>query len=154
MNKLKGFSYIEILVTLCLIGLLSSAIFPIGKLFVQYQKEKELKIALQEVRSALDQYKYASDRGLIDKNFRTDSGYPPNLEVLLGVPSSNQDAGKLRFLRHIPKDPFKPINTDSNEWGLRSFSSEVNFPRYENDVYDIYSKSELFGSNKIKYKDW
>ncbi|WP_151807337.1 type II secretion system protein [Acinetobacter bereziniae] len=154
MNNLKGFSYIEILVTLCLIGLLSSAIFPIGNLFVRYQKEKELKFALHEVRSAIDQYKYASDQGLIDKSFKTDSGYPPNLEVLLGVASSNRDAHKLRFLRRIPKDPFKPINTKGNEWGLRSFSSEVNSPSYENDVYDIYSKSELFGSNNIKYKDW
>jgi len=153
LNRHRGFSYIEILVSLCLMGVLAASIFPITKLLSRYEKEKQLKLSLLEIRVAIDRYKAASDSGVIPERYRTESGYPPNLDVLLGV-RSERDGKIYRFLRRIPDDPFfKPKNNEST-WGIRSYSTEKDSPAYKGDVYDVYSKSDSQGSNGLKYRQW
>lgn len=153
MNNKKGFSYIEILVTLSLIGMLAASIFPITKLLAQYEKEKQLKLSLIEIRDAIDRYKAASDNNLIPNAYKTESGYPPNLHILLGVESA-RDGKVMRFLRRIPEDPFYKSQKNSPPWGLRSYSTDNNFPEYKEDVYDVFSMSQLVGSNGLKYSQW
>lgn len=153
MNNKKGFSYIEILVTLSLMGMLAASIFPITKLIANYEKEKQLKLSLMEIRGAIDRYKAASDNNLIPDTYKTESGYPPNLHILLGVESTNN--GKvIRFLRRIPEDPFYKSNEDVYSWGLRSYATDNKSPEYKEDVYDVYSRSNLVGSNGLKYSQW
>ncbi len=153
MTKYSGFSYIEVLVTLCLMGLLAASIFPVTKLLARYEKEKQLKQSLSEIRIAIDQYKAASDNLLIPASYRTESGYPPNLNILLGI-HSDRDGKVIRFLRRIPEDPFYKSNDYSEMWGIRSYSSELEHPEYKGDVYDIFSKSNMVGSNGLKYSQW
>lgn len=151
--KNSGFSYIEVLVTLCLMGLLAASIFPVTKLVAQYEKEKQLKLSLLEIRTAIDRYKAASDSNLIPEMYRTDSGYPPNLYILLGV-RSERDNQVHRFLRKIPEDPFYKSSGQEHAWTLRSYSTEKDSPAYKGDVYDVYSKSNIVGSNGLKYSQW
>ena len=153
-----GFTLVEILVTVAIVGVMASVVLPMAELTVQRGKDQELRSALREIRSALDAYKLAVQEGRITHS-ETMSGYPPNLRVLVeGVSdekSANRDS-KIYFLRKIPRDPFA---TDSElaaeeQWGLRSYSSSSDEPEEGDDVFDIYSRASGVGLNGIPYRDW
>ncbi len=151
----KGFTYVELMVSLVLIGLLASIVVPVTSVISKQQKERELKAALLEIRTAIDGYKLSSDRNEIAEEFKTESGYPPNLKVLMGVPSRYGERKVIRFLRKIPNDPFyDQIKNPELGWGLRSYESEAVEPKEGKDVYDIYSLSKGTGSNGIAYRLW
>lgn len=153
--KQTGFTFIELIISLVLIGLLASVVIPINNLASRQSKERELKQALIQIRTAIDEYKLASDKNEIPLKYRTRSGYPPNLIVLTGIPIENTNKIR-RFLRKIPADPFVDNKNLSPEktWGIRSFLSEINEPKSGDDVYDVYSLSTQKGSNGVMYRDW
>ena len=107
----RGFTLMELVVTLALLGLLAMLAAPLAELAVQRSREQALREALREIRGALDRYKAAADRGLIERA-AGDSGYPPNLQVLVdGVPNQKSpNDEKLYFLRRLPRDPFAADN--------------------------------------------
>lgn len=153
-----GFSLIELLVTLAIVALLSTIVIPVAELTVQRRKESELRQALQDIRSALDAYKQASDIGRIEKPAGT-SGYPPRLEVLVdGVKDARNPKGaKIYFLRRLPYDPFAENSADVSPtltWGKRSYASEPDNPQEGMDVFDVYTRSDKVGLNGIPYKKW
>src|ERR1700758_4521769 len=89
----RGFTLIELVVTLALVGILALAVVPFSELIVQRQKEQQLSAALREIRTALDAYKEASDTGLIEREADA-SGYPPSLTVLVdGVKNAKDPKG-------------------------------------------------------------
>jgi general secretion pathway protein G len=79
---LRGFTLIELVVTLALVGVLAMVAVPLYEVTAIRMKEAELRTALRQIRTALDQYKDASDAGKIQKD-PSDSGYPPSLTVLV-----------------------------------------------------------------------
>ena len=52
---IRGFTIIELLVVMAILGILSVAIMPLSEMLVTSQKERELKQALWEIRSAIDE---------------------------------------------------------------------------------------------------
>lgn len=152
----NGFTYIELLVALALLALIASVVIPVSDLTSRQQKERELKQALLEMRQAIDAYKLASDRNEIPEQYKTASGYPPNLTVLTGIPSSFDAEKPLRFLRRIPDNPFVEIKDLKPEdaWAQRSYISEANEPKAGEDVYDVYYASTAVGTNGISYNQW
>ena len=62
-----GFTLIELVVTLLIVGLLAGAAVPLVELTVKRSKERELRAALREIRTAIDAYKRAGDEGRILK---------------------------------------------------------------------------------------
>src|ERR1700758_5604272 len=78
----RGFTLVELVVTLALVGILALAVVPFSQLIAQREKEQQLSAALREIRTALDAYKEASDTGLIEREADA-SGYPPSLTVLV-----------------------------------------------------------------------
>lgn len=152
----RGFTLIEMLVVLALMGILASAARPLLELSVQRSREHELRQALRTVRTALDAYKKAVEQGAVAKN-SDDSGYPPSLTVLVaGVPDAKAaDGKKIYFLRRLPRDPFADAAlTPAETWGLRSADSPPEEPRPGRDVFDIYSRSERRALDGTKYRDW
>jgi general secretion pathway protein G len=148
--KAKGFTLIELLIVVAIVALLASIAAPLAELTWQRGKEQDLRVALREIREAIDAYKRAGDEGKIEKKADT-SGYPPTLATLVeGVAQKDSPKeAKIYFLRRIPKDPMT-----GEEWGVRSYESPADDPRPGKDVYDVYSRSEDAGLNRIPYKNW
>lgn len=152
-----GFSLVELLVSVAIIGVLASVAMPVVELTQKRQKEAELRTALRDIRRAIDEYKDAASKKRI-KVESDASGYPPTLADLVnGTPDlASKNGAMLYFLRRVPRDPF---NADasvsaSDSWGKRSFASPANKPMPGADVYDVYTKSEGVGLNGIAYKEW
>ena len=155
--KLRGFTLIELVVTVAIIAILASGILPVAKLVAQREKEKELRASLRNMREAIDSYKKAFD----DKRIRKSpgqSGYPPSLATLVDGVQDEKDPEKhkLRFLRKIPADPMSldPTIPAEQAWGLRSYASEANEPHAGDDVFDVYSLSARKGLNGRPYSTW
>jgi general secretion pathway protein G len=152
-----GFTLIELVITVAIIGLLASAAFPLASMAIQREKESELRAALRDIRTALDAYKEAADRGRIAME-ADKSGYPAELKLLYqGVEdASRPDRALIYFIRRLPRDPFYPDATATPEetWGLRSYASPPDNPQPGDDVYDVYSLSTGKGLNGVPYREW
>ncbi len=150
--RARGFTLIELIITIFIVSILVGVAVPLAKNSIQRQKEIELREALRELRTAIDKYKDASDRGFIMMKVDTD-GYPEKLDVLVdGVDMVGTVGKKLRLLRRIPRDPM----TNSKEWGLRSIQDD---PKTSSswggqNVFDVYTKSQGTALDGTKYKDW
>ena len=151
----SGFTFVELLVVCAILLILSSAILPLARISVQRQREEELRLALREMRNAIDKYKDIADAGGIapfDIKAGTEN-YPPDLQTLVnGVTKANDATGvKLKFLRRIPTDPM----TKSTDWGLRAYGDRPDSTAWGGgNVYDVYTKSEGKGLDGTKYRDW
>jgi general secretion pathway protein G len=153
----RGFTLIELVVTLALVGLVAYVSVPLYEVTSTRMREAELRSALRQIRTAIDAYKVAADTGVIQKS-ATDSGYPPSLQALVDGIESQRDAKEQRvmFLRHVPRDPF---STDlsvapANQWVTRSYGSPPDDPQSGDDVYDVATRSTRVGLNGVPYKDW
>jgi general secretion pathway protein G len=152
-----GFTLIELVVTLLIVGLLAGAAVPLVELTVKRSKERELRSALREIRTAIDAYKRAGDEGRIFK-VAQQSGYPPKLVALVeGVPDlRSPERRAIYFLRRLPRDPTFPDQAApaENTWGKRSYASPPDAPAEGDDVFDVYSRAEGNALNGTPYKTW
>jgi general secretion pathway protein G len=167
-QRKKGFTFIEMLVTLTILAILAASVIPIAKTALKREKEIELRRNLRLIREALDAYKKMAD----EKKFEVEEeqeGYPPDLDTLvkgvevkadqaqsqrlLGQPPAKPSSEKktVKFLRRIPRDPM----TGSIEWGLRSYQDKPDADDWGGEnVYDIYTKSPGTALDGTKYRDW
>lgn len=155
-SRLHGFTIVELLVTLVIIGVLASAILPMAELTVRRTKERELRHALREIRTAIDAYHAAVEDGRIQKK-ADEPGYPHRLEDLVdGISDAkNTKTGRLLFLRRIPRDPFADNALPSAQtWGKRSYASGREERHEGQDVFDVHSLTSGSGLNGVPYRDW
>ncbi|MBS0387838.1 MAG: type II secretion system protein [Proteobacteria bacterium] len=152
-----GFTLIELVITVAIVGLLASAALPLSSMSIKREKESELRAALRDIRSAIDAYKLAAEQGRVQVE-ADKTGYPADLKLLYeGVEdSTSPDKVKIYFLRRLPRDPFFPDATAAPEetWGLRSYASPPDNPQPGDDVYDVHSMSNAKGLNGVPYRDW
>lgn len=157
MTKAQGFTLIELMVSVTIVALLASVAVPLAQLGVQRSKERELRFALREIRTALDEYHEAAFQGRVYRSADS-SGYPPSLEVLVdGVADLKDPNGrKIFFMRRLPRDPFHSDSSvpAAKTWRLRSYESDAANPREGKDVYDVYSSAQEIGLNGIPYREW
>ncbi|MBP8901731.1 MAG: type II secretion system protein [Thiobacillaceae bacterium] len=157
MRRGAGFTLIELVVAVAIVGVLAMMAVPLMEITSQRQKETELRLALRQIRTAIDAYRQA----VLDKKIEAAadaSGYPPDLDSLAnGVTDMTRpDGGKLYFLRRLPRDPFHGDDgaPAAETWGKRAYASPPEEPEEGKDVFDVYSLSEKKGLNGVPYRDW
>lgn len=155
-SRAGGFTLVEMIITLSLLAILTLSALPLGKMTAKHGKEIELQRALRLMREAIDTYKKLADEKKITFDKDTE-GYPPTLEDLVkGVEVQEQREGKtekrlVKFLRRIPRDPM----TNSFDWGLRSYQDDPDSDNWgEENVYDVYTKSQALALDGTRYRDW
>src|SRR5436853_781036 len=146
-----GLSLIELIVSFTILLILTMMAMPMARIQIKRGKERQLRTALKEMRDAIDRYKDASDRGLIQVKLGTE-GYPPDLETLAkGVDMVGQVDKKFRFLRRIPVDPM----THSSEWGMRSMQDDPKSTTFGGqNLFDVFTKSTEKALDGSNYSDW
>jgi len=153
----RGFTLIELMVTVAIVAVLASIAFPVAELAMQRSKEQELRRNLREIRDAIDAYKQAGDDGRIVRIVGR-TGYPRSLDVLVeGVDDTKSPVkAKIYFLRRLPRDPFSnnPALSPEATWGKRSYASPPDSPQDGDDVYDVYSLHRGIGLNGVPYREW
>jgi general secretion pathway protein G len=152
-----GFTLLEMIIVIVILSILTAAAIPLARNTVRREREIELRIALRQLRQAIDAYKRYSDLypNAIPIEWKTQSGYPKNLEVLVEgfIPANviGTSQNRVRFLRRIPIDPM----TGTTDWGLRSYKDKPDSTSWGGeDVFDVYTKSGGIALNGTKYRDW
>ena len=148
-RRAAGFTLAELVMVVALIAVLSAIALPVAKFTVKRHKEAELRLALRQIRTAIDEYKRLSDQGLIPVTIGGE-GYPESLEELVeGVEIVGQETER-RFLRRIPVDPMT-----EEDWVLRSYQDDPDATSWGGEnVYDVRTSSDGIALDGSKYADW
>jgi general secretion pathway protein G len=178
-----GLTLLELIFTIGILLVLSTAAIPVFQMTVQHRKEAELRYQLREMRTAIDRYKDDADKNLI----RTEVGsenYPPDLQTLVeGVTISGGTGGigvsaaavasasngslsqslssagtalndMPSKVRYLRKIPVDPM-TGKAEWGMRSVQDDPDSTSWGgHNVFDVYSQSTGTATDGSKYSNW
>lgn len=156
----SGFTLIELLVTLVILSILASVALPYAELTVKRNKELELRQALRDVRTAIDEFHNDWKDGKISHSnaYASEDGYPVALSVLVnGVDNGKADGKKRYYLRAIPRDPFSsdPQRESSESWSFRGYQDPPDRLHWNGkDVYDIHSSSPDAAIDGTYYREW
>jgi general secretion pathway protein G len=152
-KKQRGLTLIELIVAFTILLVLSTMAVPLARSRIRAERRRELRYALDEMRRAIDKYKDSCDAAFFGPPKLGSDCYPETLEILVeGMKLANNAEGKkIRFLRHIPRDPF----TGKQEWGLRSDQDDPKSTSWGGqNVFDVYSKTTDKDPDGSAYADW
>ena len=144
----SGLTLVELIITVAIVAILATAALPVARFQVKRVKERQLRADLWEMRSAIDHYKDAAEKGGMQT--KADSfNYPPDLQTL--VDGVDIQTKKVKFLRKIPVDPM----TGNAEWSLRSNQDDADSDSFGGqNVFDVHSKSTGTALDGTKYSTW
>ena len=137
MRRCRGFTLLELLVVMTIIGILAAVAIPALKHSPQKGREAALREDLFTFRSCLDQ-------------FHGDKGhYPPDLQTLVTE----------GYLRKIPVDP---VTKSSETWVLEKEEEPEGEPGAEGSseeppqpgIIDVHSGSTAKALDGTMYHDW
>lgn len=150
----KGFTLVEMLVTLTILAILAAAVMPLARVTIKREKEIELRRNLRIMREAIDAYKKLADEKKIEVEDDSE-GYPLDLETLVeGVELKGGEPTAVKVVKFLRKIPIDPM-TNSYDWGLRSYQDEPDSETWGGEnVYDVYTKSRGTALDNSKYRDW
>ncbi|MCG8519642.1 MAG: type II secretion system GspH family protein [Pseudomonadales bacterium] len=154
----KGFSLIEMLVSLTILGILASVTIPYAEVAIKRQQEAELRQSLRIIRTAIDEFhRDWSQEAIVRADGNSSrTGYPKTLDVLLeGVELTGSQEIK-KYLRRLPQDPLAENGLPVEQhWALRSSQDDPQSTIWGGeDVYDVtvnHDRVALDGSN---YREW
>ncbi len=154
----RGLTLVELVVTMAILSVLAAAILPVAEVTVKRTKEIELRRALRQIRTAIDNYKVDYDKAVKENTLPGgatvgESGYPEDLELLVeGVDWGGPDKILKKYLRRIPKDPFDQYD---DGWGMRSYADDFDSTVWGGqDVYDVFSQSYNLGLDGTPHNTW
>jgi len=155
----RGLTLLEMLITMAILAVLASAVLPMAEVTIKRSKEIELRRALRQIRTAIDEYKADYDKAVLEKKINAtlgDTGYPKELKQLVdGEEWGGLYNPKRRYLRAIPRDPFAPAYLAAEEaWALRAYADDPGASWGGSDIYDVHSQSDGVALDGTLYKDW
>lgn len=157
-ERASGVTLLELLVTLVILSILASVALPYAELTIRRNKELELRQALRDIRTAIDDFHNDWKEGRISRGTRyaSDDGYPVSLEVLVnGVDNGKANGTKRYYLRSIPRDPFTDDSLSAALWSLRGYQDAPDVQNWNGiDVYDIHSSSTDTAIDGSHYRKW
>jgi general secretion pathway protein G len=125
----RGFTLIEILIVVSIIGILVSIAVPIYQKSILRARESVLRNNLFSMRTVLDEFTYDKQK----------------------APQTLQDLVTEGYLREIPYDPM----TGSNQtWKVEMEDSLRSVNQTEPGIFDIHSASDRKGLDGTPYSEW
>lgn len=158
----RGFTLLELIITLLILSILVGMAVPLLRHSIKRQREEELRLSLQKLRSAIDNFHRAAMNGALALELESECAdqkndfWPKRIECLTkGMPVRGSINGdKLIFLRDIPRDPMMKCNGEDC-WGFRSSFQKPEEDSWDGEhIYDVFTKSQETALNETKYKDW
>ncbi len=147
----QGLTFIELVVTIAVLGVLAAVAMPLVEVSVKRAKELELRRSLRQIREGIDRFKLEYDKAKgnakdvreeFKKRVSADrSGYPLGLDELV----------ETKVLRRVPRDPM----SRDGKWITRSYSDSLDATMTdEKDVFDIRSSSTKVALDGTTYDTW
>lgn len=124
----RGFTVIELLIVMSIIGILVSLAVPIYQKSVVRAKESVLKQNLFTLRTVIDNYTYDKSR----------------------APQALQDLVTEGYLRQIPVDPM----TGQADWAVVMEDAVTSVNQMEPGIFDVHSKSDKKSLEGTAYNEW
>ena len=148
----RGLTLVELIVAFTIMTLLTTMAVPLARYKVRRERERELRYALREIRTAIDKYKDLADAQKFGPIKMGTEGYPEDLNVLAeGVKLTGTVDKKIRLLRRLPRDPM----TGSTEWGKRALQDDPKSTSWGGqNVFDVYTKSMEKAPDGTPYSEW
>jgi general secretion pathway protein G len=151
-GRQSGLTLVELIVAFTLLLTLTAMSVPLARYKVRREREKQLVLALREIRGAIDKYKEMCDAQKFGPPKLGSDCYPEQLEALVdGVKLANEVDKKMKFLRRMPVDPF----TGHREWGKRAMQDDPKSQSWGGQhVFDVYSKTTEKAPDGTPYAEW
>ena len=128
-NRRSGFTLIEILIVVSIIGILVSIAVPIYQKSILRTRESVLRNNLYTIRTVLDEYTYDKQR----------------------APQSLQDLVTEGYLRDVPIDPMVGDNTS---WRIEMEDALRSVNQTEPGIFDVHSSSDKKSLEGTPYAEW
>ena len=125
----RGFTLIEILIVVSIIGILVSIAIPVYQKSILRTKESVLRNNLFTMRTVLDEYTYDKQK----------------------APQSLEDLVTEGYLRQIPFDPMTGTN---QSWKVEMEDSVRSVNQTEPGIFDIHSASDKKSLDGTSYAEW
>ena len=125
----RGFTLIEILIVVSIIGILVSIAVPIYQKSILRTRESVLRNNLFTMRTVLDEYTYDKQK----------------------APQTLEDLVTEGYLRQVPYDPM----TNTREWGKRSMQDDPKSNAWGGqNVFSVYTNSMDKARDGTPYAEW
>lgn len=125
----SGFTLIELMIVMVIIGVLASIAVPIFETTVRRAKEAALREDLATMRQAIDSY-------TVDKE---------------KAPQSLEDLVQSGYLKSIPKDP---ITAHSDTWVVAQSDTLTDVNETQGGIGDVHSGAQSQATDGSSYNQW
>ncbi len=128
LKRLRGFTFVELMVVITIIVILITMAIPIYNRSITRAKESVLHNNLFTLREVIDQYSYDKQK----------------------APQSLQDLVTEGYLRKIPVDPM----TGGNDWRTIMEDASQSLNQSEPGIFEVKSTSDKISLDGSPYSDW